>query len=130
MGIALAAILYPIVNQTLWREPDNRPALEWKSFGILLALIVGLDLLILTEHPVILYPVAYISSLGVLSLLVIVFTVLWITIMRTDNTFERLRQLWLPAASGLTLALLLVLSIDLFRLALTGTWSGFPGVGG
>jgi predicted permease len=97
---------------------------------MLVALIIGLDLLILTEHPFILYPAAYISSLGVLSLLIIVFTMLWITIMRTDNTFEHLRQLWLPAASGLTLALLLVLSIDLFRFALTGTWTGFPGVGG
>ncbi|MEW6406356.1 MAG: DUF2085 domain-containing protein [Chloroflexota bacterium] len=130
MGIALAAMLYPIVNQTLWRETDNRRALDWKSFGMLVALIIGLDLLILTEHPVILYPAAYISSLGVLSLLVIVFTILWITIMRTDNTFEHLRQLWLPAASGLTLALLLIISIDLFRFALTGTWSGFPGIGG
>ncbi len=130
MGIALAAILYPIVNQTLWRELDERPALEWKSFGILVGIILVLDLLVLTEHPAILYPIAYISALGVLSLLIIVFGVLWMTIMRTDNTYERIRQLWLPTASGLTLALLLVLSIDLFRFTLTGTWSGFPGVGG
>jgi hypothetical protein len=37
--------------------------------------------------------------------------------------------LWLPLASGLTLGLLLVLSIDLLRLGLTGTWGGFPGLG-
>jgi uncharacterized membrane protein len=130
MGITLAAILYPIVNQTLWREPDDRFALGWKSFGLLLTLIIGLDLLILTEHPLIMYPAAYISALGVLSLLITVFGVLWITIMRTDNTFEHPRQLWLPAASGLTLALLLVVGIDLFRFAFTGTWNGFPGIGG
>jgi hypothetical protein len=47
-----------------------------------------------------------------------------------DNTFESLRQLWLPAVSGLTLAMLLILGIDLFRLTLTGTWSGFPGISG
>jgi hypothetical protein len=61
---------------------------------------------------------------------VIVFGILWIMIMRQDNTFEDLRQLWLPLLSGLTLALILVLSIDLFRLQLTGTWSGFPGLSG
>jgi len=130
MGIALGAILYPIVNQTLWREFDDRPALTWKSFGVLVGMTLGLGLLILTEHPAILYPAAYISSLGVLSLLTIVFSLLWITIMRTEGTFERIRQLWLPAASGLTLSLLLILGIDLFRFALTGTWSGFPGIGG
>jgi uncharacterized membrane protein len=129
MGIALGAVLYPIVNQTLWRELDGRPALEWKSFGILVAIIAVLDLLILTEHPIALIPAAYISALGTLALLVIVFGILWIIIMKMDNTFDHPRQLWLPLASGLTLGLLLVLSIDLLRLGLTGTWGGFPGLG-
>jgi uncharacterized membrane protein len=130
MGLALATVLYPILNQTLWRARDDRPALDWKTFGILTAIVIVLDLLILTEHPVILYPAAFISALGVLSLLVIVFGVLWMIIMRTDNTYEHPRQLWLPIASGLTLSLLLVLSVDLLRLLLTGTWGGFPGVSG
>lgn len=130
MGIALAAVLYPIVNQTLWREQDNRPALEWNSFGILIGSIIVLNLLVLADSPIILYPIAYISSLGTLSLLVIVFAILWIMIMRLDNSFTSIRQLLLPFASGLTLALLMILSIDLLRLQLTGTWSGFPGFSG
>jgi uncharacterized membrane protein len=130
MGIALAAVLYPIVNQTLWREQDDRPALEWKSFGVLVGLIIIINLLILTDSPIILYPIAYLSALGTLSLLVIVFGILWIMIMRQDNTFENPRQLWLPLLAGFTLAMLMILSIDLLRLQLTGTWSGFPGVSG
>ncbi len=130
MGIALAAVLFPIINQTLWRELDNRPALEWKSFGILVGSIIIINLLILTDSPIILYPIAYLSALGTLSLLVIVFTMLWIMIMRQDNTFDNLRQLWLPVLGGFTLAMLMILSIDLLRLQLTGTWSGFPGMSG
>ncbi len=130
MGIALAVVLYPIVNQTLWRDVDDRPALEWKSFSILIGLTILLNLLVLADNPIVLYPIAYISSLGTLSLLVIVFAILWIMIMRQDNTFDHPRQLWLPVLAGLTLALLMVLSIDLFRLQLTGTWSGFPGLSG
>jgi uncharacterized membrane protein len=130
MGIALAAVLYPVVNQTIWREQDDRPALEWKSFGVLIGLIIIINLLILTDSPIVLYPIAYISSLGTLSLLVIVFAILWMMIMRQDNTFDHPRQLWLPLLAGLTLALLMILSIDLFRLQLTGTWSGFPGIKG
>jgi uncharacterized membrane protein len=130
MGIALAAVLYPVVNQTLWREMDNRPALEWKSFGILVGLVAVLNLLILTDSLIVLYPIAYLSALGTLSLLVIVFTILWIMIMRQDNTFEHPTQLWLPLLSGFTLAMLMILSIDLLRLQLTGTWSGFPGLSG
>jgi uncharacterized membrane protein len=130
MGIALGAVLFPVVNQTLWRTLDDRPALEWKSLGILVAIIAAINLLILTDSPIILYPIAYISALGTLSLLVIVFTILWIIIMKQDNAFESPRQLWLAFASGLTLALLLVLSIDLLRLQFTGTWNGFPGLTG
>jgi len=130
MGIVLAAVLYPVVNQTLWRELDSRPALEWKSFGVLTALILVLNLLILTDSPIVLYPIAYLSALGTLSLLVIVFSILWIMIMRQDNTFENPRELWLPLLAGFTLAILMMLGIDLFRLQLTGTWGGFPGMSG
>lgn len=130
MGIALAAVLYPVVNQTLWRELDNRPALDGKSLGILIAVIAAVNLLILTDSPIILYPIAYISALGTLSLLVMVFMILWIIIMKQDNTFDHPHQLWLAFASGVTLALLLILGIDLLRLQFTGTWGGFPGMTG
>ena len=130
MGIALAAVLYPAVNQTLWREIDTRPALEWRSFGILIASVIVINLLILTESSIVLYPIAYLSALSTLSLLVIVFAILWIMIMRQDNTFDHPRQLWLPFLSGFTLAMIMILSIDLVRLQLTGTWSGFPGLTG
>ncbi len=130
MGIALGAVLYPIVNQTLWKVQDDRPALEWKSFGILSGLIIFINLLILVDTPIVLYPIAYLSALGTLSLLVIVFAILWIMIMRQDNTFEHPKQLWLPLLAGFTLAMLMILSIDLLRLQFTGTWSGFPGLSG
>ena len=130
MGIALAAMLYPVINQSLWRTLDERPALDGKKLGILSAIIIVINLLVLTDSPLILYPIAYISALGTLSLLVTVFGLLWIIIMKQDNTFESPRQLWLAFASGLTLALLLILSIDLFRLSFTGTWGGFPGMSG
>lgn len=129
MGIVMGVVLYPIVNQTVWKELDERPVLTWKSFGVLTALIFILDLLILTEHPAVLYPVAYLSALGALSLLTVVFAMLWIMIMRQDNAFENPRELWLPLLAGLTLALLLILVIDLFRLQATGTWTGLPGLG-
>ena len=130
MGIALAAMLYPVINQSLWRTLDDRPALDGKKLGILTAIIIVINLLVLTDSPIVLYPIAYLSALGTLSLLVIVFGLLWTIIMKQDNTFESPRQLWLAFASGLTLALLLILSIDLLRLSFTGTWNGFPGLSG
>jgi uncharacterized membrane protein len=126
MGIAMAAVLYPVVNQTLWRAADDRPALTWKEFGGLLGIILLIDLGILSEQPVVLYPIAFLSVLGVLALLAMVFSIVWVIIMRQENTFETLKQLWMPAMAGLTLAFLMISVIDLLRLRLTGTWGGFP----
>jgi hypothetical protein len=74
----------------------------------------------------VLYPIAVISTIGVLGLLSLIFGIVWIMIMRQDNTFTNVRELWLTALAGFTLAMLMILLIDLFRLQLTGTWGGFP----
>ena len=130
MGIAMASVLFPMYNQSVWRVPEEKPALGWRQFGILICIILLFDFGMLTQNAFILYPVAILSTLGVLLLLSMVFSIVWIMVMKQDNTFDHLRQLWLPAVAGLTLAFLLILSIDLFRLNLTHTWSGFPGLTG
>ena len=126
MGIALAAVLFPAFNSSAWKKYDPAPALDWKKFGTLLGIILIVDLLILTEQPVILLPIAFISVLGVFSLLVIVFSMVWVLIMRLENTFDTLTQMWLSFLAGATLALLMITVIDLLRFQLTGTWGGFP----
>jgi uncharacterized membrane protein len=126
MGIALASILFPAFNGSAWKSHDPSSALDWKKLGILTAIIFVIDLLILTEHPAILYPVAVLSVLGVLSLLVIVFSMVWVLIMRLENAFDSLTQMWMPLLAGTTLAFLLITVIDLLRFQLTGTWGGFP----
>jgi len=126
MGVAMASVLFPVVNQTLWREIDKRPALTWKELGILLGIVLLVDLGILSDQTIILYPIAFLSVLGVLALLTMVFSIVWVIIMRQENTFDRLKQLWMPTTAGLTLAFLMISVIDLLRLKLTGTWGGFP----
>ena len=126
MGIAMAAVLFPVVNQTIWREADEHPALTWKEFGGLLVIILLVDLGILSEQPVILYPIAILSVMGVLALLSIVFSIVWMILMRQENTFDSLKQLWMPLLAGLTMSFLMISAIDLLRFKLTGTWGGFP----
>jgi uncharacterized membrane protein len=126
MGIALASILYPAFNQSAWRDPDPGRALSWRKSGILIGIIFLVDLAVLTESPVILYPAAILSTLGVLALLVLVFSMVWILIMRQENDFVSLKQMWMPFLAGTTLAFLMIGAIDLLRFQLTGTWGAFP----
>src|SRR5687767_8078256 len=68
MGIALASILYPAFNQSAWRDTDPGRALSWRKLGILIGIIFLVDLAVLTESPIVLYPAAILSTLGVLAL--------------------------------------------------------------
>ena len=130
MGIAMASVLYPMYNQTIWRVPEDKPAIEWLQFGLLVGIVLLFDFGALSNLDPILYFIAILSTLGVLALLAMVFSIVWVMIMKQDNAFDHLRQLWLPAVAGLTLAFILIISIDLFRFNLTHTWTGFPGLTG
>jgi uncharacterized membrane protein len=126
MGIALASILYPAFNQSVWVNSVRERALDWKKLGMLVSIVLVIDLAILSENPIVLYPIAFLSVSGVLALLIIVFTLVWLLVMRQENAFASLREMWMPFLAGTTLAFLMITAIDLLRFKLTGTWGGFP----
>ncbi|HET9911195.1 MAG TPA: DUF2085 domain-containing protein [Anaerolineales bacterium] len=126
MGIALASILYPAFNQSAWKDPDEERALSWKKLAGLIGIVLLVDLAVLTESSIVLYPIAIVSVLGVLALLIMVFSMVWVLMMRQENEFTSLKQMWLPFLAGTTLAFLMIAVIDLLRYQLTGTWGGFP----
>ena len=126
MGIALASILFPAFNQTVWQSTNPERALDWKKLGALIGILLLVDLLILTDNHIILYIVSILSVLGVLALLITVFSMAWLMVMRQENSFNRLGEMWMPFLAGTTLALLMITAIDLLRLQLTGTWGGIP----
>lgn len=126
MGLAIALVLYPAFNQTVWRVQDRRPAMERLGSLVGLLALTGLVILaLLSEIPVLLYPLALISAAGVLILLTVVYTMIWLMILRRDNTIQRPAQLLWPLVAGFGVALLQIILLDLVRYALTGTWDGF-----
>lgn len=126
MGLVIAVALYPSFNQTVWQDYDPRPAIaSWQSFLVLAILAILLDLIMLTENSFVLYPLALISAAGVLGLLTVVYSMVWVMILRTENTYQRLNQLMLPLLGGFGFALVQILLLDVGRFLLTGTWDGF-----
>lgn len=125
MGLVIAAALTPVFNQTVWAKADPRPLLSGRSTLVMILLAVLVDALVLTDNVVILYPAAIISSLGVLIILTMVYSMVWIMILRRDNLYNSLRQLALPLWVGFGVALLQIAALDMVRYWLTGTWTGF-----
>lgn len=126
MGIAIASVLFPAFNQSVWQVYDSRPPLPGlPALGLTLALGLGIDLLVLTENPFVLYPLALISAGGVLLLLTMVYSLIYLMVLRLENRFQSFPELFVPLCAGLGLGVLQIAVLDAVRYLLTGTWDGF-----
>lgn len=126
MGILISVALFPAFNQTVWRNWQPQPAIpNLKNLLGLLALSVILIFMVLSENPLLLYPLALISAAGVLVLLSMVYCMLWLMVTRSENKYLEIPELFIPLLGGFGLALLQVVLLDVGRFLLTGTWDGF-----
>ncbi|GAP13823.1 predicted membrane protein [Longilinea arvoryzae] len=126
LGLLIPTLLLPAFHQTAWAELDPRPALDsWRSLAGLLLAGAGVVLLMLSGNPLILYPLALLSSATVLAILSTCYGLLVLIVVRGDGQARSLRDLWLPLVVGFAIALLQTFAIDWLRLTFTGTWNGF-----
>jgi hypothetical protein len=126
MGLVIAAALYPSFNQAIWKTPSpNRPLRNLRHLGVLLGLAFLLDLVVLTENPIVLYPFALISAVGVILILTLVYTMVWVVFLGTEHQYQRWSELLTPALGGFGFAILQIAILDFGRYWLTGTWGGF-----
>lgn len=127
MGLVMAGVIYPAFNQTVWNQVDMSSATPGIKFFLpLIGLGLLVDLAVLSENPLLLYPLALISAAGVLLLLSMIYTMLGLMIFKWENRFTHCRQLIFPSLLGFGFALLQIFLIDLLRFAFTQTWGGFP----
>jgi len=127
MGLVISAAMFPAFNQTIWKEQDFKPALVGlKDLLMLLVITLIIDFLVLTENVFVLVPLALISTTGVLVLLTMIYSILWLMLFRQENKFDKISQVWLALVAGLTLGILQIALIDALRFWMTGTWGGFP----
>jgi uncharacterized membrane protein len=126
MGIVISIILYPLLGQTIWRELYLSPSLRgYQEWGILFGGGVLTGVLVLTGNQLLLYPLILLSTAGLIQLLTILYGVIWIVLLKKENSFSSWNELGWWAVAGFGTALIQVVVIDLVRYLLTGTWSGF-----
>lgn len=126
MGLGVAAMIYPAFNQTMWQNYDPSPALKGlRSLAVMVFLGLVVDGIVLTQNPLVLYPLALISALGVLILLTLVYSMVWLMVLRLENQLQKVTQLIWPLIGGFGVALLQIAALDFVRYLFTGTWEGF-----
>lgn len=121
-GIALTMIVVPVFNMTLWKQPlPIRPLRRlWELLPILG--VAGLVVAAVQAEPGwLLYPVALVTTAGVLWMLTLVNTMILLIVFRLDGQAETGRQALLSMAGGLLVTLLELTAIGTLRYLITGT---------
>jgi uncharacterized membrane protein len=127
LGLGMASVMAPVFNQSLWTDWSADAALSTlRPLAGLIALCLLAFAATLIENPLILYPIAVLSSATVLTLLTMIYTVVWTMLLRRENQFNSSREAWWLVLAGLTTAILQIAVLDLIRYRMTGTWGGFP----
>ena len=125
-GLTLIHGLFPIFNAGIWREQTPQKAVQnWREFAIYCLGGILLTLALLSGSPFILLVFGLLSALAVLTILTMVNSVAFISLIRRERTYRRWGELWLPFLAGVTVAIILIGGIDAVRLMFTGTWDGF-----
>jgi membrane-associated HD superfamily phosphohydrolase len=126
MGLALALVVYPAFNATVWAKSVDQPAVpSMRSMIALVILAIGLDAMVLLENPLLLYPLALISAAGVILLLTSVYTMLWVMILKAEKRYNQVSEILYPLLGGFASAMIQIGLLDALRYFLTGTWDGF-----
>jgi uncharacterized membrane protein len=121
-GIALSLIVLPVFNFTLWKDPQPVRPLR-SAWELLPMLAVGALVIVLLQAGVswLLYPLALITTAGVLCMLTMVNTMILLILARQEGRATGWRQALLPLLGGLTITLVELTAIGLIRYILTGT---------
>jgi hypothetical protein len=84
-----------------------------------------LDAVVYIENPLLLYPLALISAGGVMVILTLVYTMLWLVVLKRENRYNGFKDLLIPLIGGLGLAIIQIGLLDWLRFLITDTWDGF-----
>jgi len=115
-GLVLSALVWPVFNFTLWKQPDAQPIIRnLRELAGMLAVAWVAALIVYAEPGFLLYPVALVSALGSLLMLTLVNSILVLAVMHREAVAVRWRDAGLPMTFGLALALIEVGIIDYVR---------------
>ena len=126
VGIGIASILLPTFNSVVWQSSNDRPVLDsLRHFAGLLGCAGLAALALVSDNPLLAYPLVLLSVAGLLSMLTLAYSLAWILFTRKENSFQTWREfrpvLLLSAAS----TLLQIAALDAARYLFTGSWAGF-----
>ena len=119
-GIALAGVVLPVFNQTMWANATGEQSLrDLRELGLIVLASVIVIGVVLVEPPALLYPLAILSSGSVLWMMTLINSVLATLFARRENVALTWRDAIPAMLVGLAMALVELSAIDFARAYLT-----------
>ncbi len=126
MGLAISVALVPAFNQVIWTQQTKTSGIaSWKQLGVLIGLAALLVLAVLTQSPWVIAPMGVVSGLGVVGMLMMIYSMVWAMLLHKENSYANVQQMAVPLLGGFLMTLLQLGIFALARYLITGTWDGF-----
>jgi len=123
-GVAVSALLTPMINVSLWREPGGDSALEnWREAALIAGVAIALAMLALTQADFLLWPLTAVSVIGAVGLMAVLNTSIVAIAIGRVNAYTGWRELFTPGLAGIGLALTELVVIAALR-------ANFPAIPG
>jgi len=125
-GITMGSLVLPMVNAVIWDAPRREHSLD-KAWHVIVLIVIGavLMLMMYSQIPAFLYPLALVSAVGAIAILTAVNTILLTAIFRRENLARNFRDALPLILFGAAVTLTMIGAIDAIRFATFGTWDGF-----
>lgn len=121
-GLAMASLALPILNQLFWSSNHQQSSIPtWKSLLLFLPALILCFFAVSSQSSFVLYPLALLSTIGVLTALSSINLVVIIALGKRHETFEYYRQLLPFFSLALVLAIGEMLALAQLKLALLQT---------
>ena len=93
-GLAMALLILPMLNRLLWRGySEERSITSWQELLHYLPGLTACFFVVVSQNALILYPIALLSTSGILTAVGSVNLIALVGVSRRDETFERYREL-------------------------------------
>lgn len=118
-GLALASLTLPMLNRMLWNAYDERQSISsWKTFLLFLAVLAVCFLAVASQSVLALYPVALLSTAGIVTSLGIINLIFIVAASGRDGTLSGYRELFPVVSTAMLLAVGELLILAQLKLSL------------
>lgn len=121
-GVAMCAVIVPVANTLIWNEDSDVASFrDLRQLSVMLPVLLIAFLAVVTQAPILLYPIALLSSFGLVMALSLVNIVFLLGLTNRVGRFATLRQFFPLFTAALILAVIELMALFTLKTSVMST---------